>query len=200
VSVHKTDRGYVVRWREGTRNRQRTFDRKGDADTWHGEVRRRRQLGTLAQLNEGSVTLDEYVTETWVPVYAILLAPRTRESYAQAYDKHVAPGLGHRPLHSITPPVISRWQSSERASGHAALAKARSVLSSILQTAIEGGLLATNPVRQVRAPKVPLREEVRPFAPSAVEKLRAELSQRDAVMVSLMAYAGLRPGELRTLR
>jgi len=69
-----------------------------------------------------------------------------------------------------------------------------------MQTGVEGGLIATNPVRAVRAPKAPLREEVRPLAPSAAEALRAELSQRDAVLVSLMAYAGLRPGEARRLR
>jgi integrase len=79
--------------------------------------------------------------------------------------------------------------------------KARTVLSSILQTAIEGELLAANPVRTVRAPRRSLQDEVRPLAPAAVEALRAQLSHRDAVLVSpLMAYAGLRPQEARTLR
>ncbi len=78
--------------------------------------------------------------------------------------------------------------------------KARGVLSSILQTAVEGELLAANPVRVVRAPRGPLRDEVRPLAPAAVEALRAVLGHRDAVLVSLMSYAGLRPGEVRTLR
>ena len=33
MSIHKTKDGkYQVRWREGQRNRQRTFDRKRDAD------------------------------------------------------------------------------------------------------------------------------------------------------------------------
>jgi integrase len=59
---------------------------------------------------------------------------------------------------------------------------------------------AANPVRAVRAPRAPLHDEVRPLAPAAVEALRAQLSHRDAVLVSLMAYAGLRPGEARTLR
>jgi integrase len=78
--------------------------------------------------------------------------------------------------------------------------KARAVLSSILQTAIEGELIGSNPVRVVRAPRAPLRDEVRPLAPAAVEALRARLGQRDAVLVALMAYAGLRPGEARELR
>jgi integrase len=200
VSVHKTNRGYVVRWRDGARNRQRTFDKRADAQRWDLEVRRRRQLGTLAQLDAGATTLDAYVTETWAPVYAVLLAPRTREAYAQSYDRHLAPALGNLALHQIKPAVVSRWQAAELAHGHAALDKARTVLSSILQTAVEGELLAANPVRAVRAPRAPLKDEVRPLAPASVEALRAVLGHRDAVLVSLLAYAGLRPGEARTLR
>jgi integrase len=200
MSVHKTGRGYVVRWRDGQRNRQRTFDRRADAQSWDAEVRRRRQLGTLAQLDTGTTTLDAYVTETWAPVYAVLLAPRTREVYGQSYDRHIAPMLGNVPLRAITPAVVARWQARALAHGHDALVKARTVLSSIIQTAVEAELLAANPVRTVRAPRAPMRDEVRPLAPTAVEALRAQLDHRDAVLVSLMAYAGLRPGEARTLR
>jgi integrase len=200
MSVHKQGKRYVVRWREGTRNRQRSFDRKADAQTWDLEVRRRRQLGTLAQLDVGTATLDDYVTGTWAPVYAPLLAPRSRESYAQSYDRHIAPTLGGLPLHSIKPAVISRWQTNVLAHGHGAFTKARTVLSSILQTAVEGELLASNPVRAVRAPRAPLKDEVRPLAPAAVEALIAQLCHRDRVLVALMAYAGLRPGEARALR
>ena len=200
MSVHRTTTGWVVRWREGTRNRQRTFDRRADAQTWDAEVRRRRQLGTLATLDTGNVTLDGYVVEAWTPTFAPLLAPRTRETYSQSYDRHIAPTLGNLPLRAITPPVLARWQAAALASGHAALVKARAVLSAVMQTAVEAGLVPTNPVRSVRAPKAPLRDEVRPLAPASVEALRAKLSHRDAVLVSLMAYAGLRPGEARTLR
>jgi integrase len=200
MSVHKTTHGYVVRWRDGARNRQRTFDRRADAQTWDAETRRRRQLGTLASLDVGTVTLDSYVTETWASVYAPMLAPRTRESYAQTYDSLIAPTLGGLNLTAIKPAVLARWQTVTLAHGHAALDKARTVLSSILQTAVEGELLAANPVRAVRAPRAPLRDEVRPLAPASIEELRAVLQHRDATLVSLLGYAGLRPGEARTLR
>jgi integrase len=200
VSVHKTKTGYVVRWREGTRNRQRTFDRRLDARRWDDEVRRRRQLGTLAQLDVATVTLNAYVVDTWTAVYAPMLAPRTREVYAHAYDRHIAPTLGALALHTITPAVVARWQAAVAPAGHEALVKARTVLSSILATAAEGELIATNPLRTVRAPRAPLHAEVRPLAPASVEALRAVLDHRDGVLVSLMAYAGLRPGEARELR
>jgi hypothetical protein len=103
MSVHRTTAGYVVRWREGARNRQRSFDRRADALRWDGEVRRRRQLGTLGELDAAAITLDAYVAETWTPTYAPLLAKRTLEVYAWAYDRHVAPRLGHLALHTLTP-------------------------------------------------------------------------------------------------
>jgi integrase len=200
VSVHRTTTGYVVRWREGARNRQRSFDRRADAQRWDAEVRRRRQLGTLAQLDAGIVTLNAYVIETWTAVYAPMLAARTREVYAHTFDRHIAPMLGDLALHTITPAVVARWQAAVAPAGHEALAKARTVLSSILSTAAEAELITTNPMRTVRAPRAPMHAEVRPLAPASVEALRAVLDQRDAVLISLMAYAGLRPGEARELR
>ncbi len=50
MSLHKTATGYIVRWREGSRQRARRFDKRADALLWDGEVRRRRQLGTLGAL------------------------------------------------------------------------------------------------------------------------------------------------------
>jgi hypothetical protein len=47
-----------VRWREGGRNRARTFTAREDADRWETEVRRRRKLGTLHLLDAGKKTLD----------------------------------------------------------------------------------------------------------------------------------------------
>ena len=202
MSVHKTKTGYITRWRDGARNRQRSFDRRADAQRWDDETRRRRQLGTLATLDVGSTTLNAYVVETWTPTYGPMLAPRTREVYATVYDRHIAPRLGHLALHQLTPPVLAAWQAAElnAGAGHATIAKARGTLSTVLRAAVEAGLVAANPVRSVRAPRAPLRDEVRPLAPAAVEALRSELGHRDAVLVSILAYAGLRPGELRELR
>ncbi len=78
VSVHRKGSKWSVRSREGGRNRSRTFDRRRDA-----EVTRRRQLGALAPLDADRETLDEFVTRTWAPTYAITLAPKTRQNDAK---------------------------------------------------------------------------------------------------------------------
>jgi integrase len=201
MSVHKTATGYKVRWREGTRNKQRTFDRRADALAWDGEVRRRRQRGALHLLDGGSVCLDEYV-KSWAAEHGATLAPKTRQVYTWAYDAHIGPRVGSMPLHAITPSVVARLQSDllDAGAGHAGTTKALALLSSIMQRAVECELVATNPVRAIRKARPPMREEVRPLAPQSVEALRAVLSARDATIVSVLAYAGLRPGELRTLR
>ena len=206
MSVHRTRRGsstlYVVRWREGDRNRQRTFDQRRDAVRWDDEIRRRRQLGTLHMLDVGAQTLDHYAATTWAEAHAATLAPKTRRVYGWAYDRHLAPRIGALALHEITPDVVSRLQADllTAGAGHEGTAKALTVLSAILQRAAESQLIAANPVRLVRKARAPMRDEVRPLAPVSVEALRAVLDPRSAVIVSVLAYAGLRPGELRLLR
>jgi integrase len=65
-------------------------------------------------------------------------------------------------------------------------------------------LIAANPVRAVPKPKPKRERFVTPASPLAVERLRRVLLTngrlRDATLVSVLAYAGLRPGEAIGLR
>jgi integrase len=213
MSIHRLRResgtAFVVRWREGDANRQRTFDRRRDADLWNAEVRRRRQLGSLHTLDAGSETLHEYVTETWGPAHLPTLAQSTRVNYAAFYDHHVEPYLGRYALRDLTPGVIARWQADRLAAGAGPVAIRRSLdlLGSMLQRAVEDEMIVRNPARLVRKAPRPARAEVRPLAPATVEAMRAHLlaggsehPRRDAVLVSVFAYAGLRPGEALALQ
>jgi hypothetical protein len=165
---------WKVRWRQGGRYRARTFDRKGDASNFVAEVRRRQQVGTLATIDSGRITLAEYVSETWAKAYRASLSESTRRRYGHLYDKHILPELGPLTLIEITPEVISRWQSDRLAAGGGAVAvrNAATLLGGILQRALESGHLQTNPARAVRKTPLPRRKEVRPLAPSVVERMR----------------------------
>jgi integrase len=77
--------------------------------------------------------------------------------------------------------------------------KAHTVLGSILQRAFEAERIARNPARLVRKVRRPPRTEVRPLAPVTVEALRAASEPRDATLISVLAYAGLRPQEALAL-
>jgi len=197
-------RVYRVRWREHGRNRARTFDHRADAEAWDREVKRRQQLGPLAvaQLTDPGATLAEWVIERWTPEHGATLALSTRASYAAVYGKHIAPNLDAMPLREITVSVLRRWQAGLIAAGvgHGAIMRARAVLSSMLRHAAESEAMPANPLALVRAPRAPHREQVRPLAPATVERIRAQLAVRDATLVSVLAYAGLRPGEALALR
>ena len=67
------------------------------APTRSAGTTRRAGAGSSARsrtLDVATTTLNAYVIETWTPTYAPMLAPRTREVYAQTYDRHVAPRSG----------------------------------------------------------------------------------------------------------
>ena len=193
---------WKVRWRQGGRYRARTFDRKGDATNFAADVRRRQQVGTLATIDSGRITLAEYVSETWSKAYRASLSESTRRRYGHLYDRHILPELGPLTLIEITPDVISRWQSDRLAAGGGPVAvrNAATLLGGILQRALESGHLQSNPARAVRKSAVPRRKEVRPLAPVVVERMRRVASPRDAVLISVLAYAGIRPGEALALQ
>ncbi|WP_432419792.1 tyrosine-type recombinase/integrase [Baekduia alba] len=163
---------------------------------------RRRELGVLGSLDGGRETLDEFVIQTWAPTHSVMLAPKTRKHYASLYDHHIAPTLGPLQLRAIRPETISRWQADRLAAdaGPTAVRHALDLLGSLLQRAVEAERIAANPVRLVRRARLPRRKETRPLAPAAVERMRAAAAQRDATLFSVLAYAGLRPGEALALQ
>ena len=191
-----------VRWRQGDRHRARVFDRKHDAQSFEAELRRRSQVGTLAMLDSGRMTLAEYVSGTWAKAYASNLAPATRTRYGHIYDKHILSELAPLTLREITPEVVARWQADRLGSGGGPVAvrEALKLLGSILQRAVEAQHIETNPVRAVRRAPLPHKPEVRPLAPLVIETMRGASSPRDATLFSVLAYAGLRPGEALALR
>jgi integrase len=78
------------------------------------------------------------------------------------------------------------------------------ILQSILERAVEWRHLDSNPARPVRKPSQQRTRVVRPLAPRTIEAMRAYLlatdRQADATLISVLAYAGLRPGEAIGLR
>ena len=78
------------------------------------------------------------------------------------------------------------------------------VLQSILERAVEWRHLDSNPARAVRKPSQRRTRVVRPLPPKTIEAMRAYLlatdRRLDATLVSVLAYAGLRPGEAIGLR
>jgi integrase len=197
-------RGYEVRWREGERHRSRTFMLKGDAVAWDREVARRRQLGPLAvtQLTSRGMTLSDWITQRWTVEHGSQLEPATRSRYSSSYQLHIEPWLGHVVLNELTVGRLREWQVERLADGVSAHAidKARTFLSSVLRHAVESEAIVGNPLASVRAPRAAHADEVVPLAPETVERIRSHMTAESALIVAVLAYSGIRPGELRGLR
>lgn len=203
MSVHKEPGGgYRVRWRQDGRNRSRKFDRKRDADRYDAEIRRRRQLGTLATLDGGGRTLTDYVTTTWWPDHARTIALSTQRFYRALWATHIEPYLGDVALRDLTATRIREWQAArdEDGAGRNKLNRSLGMLGTILRRAVEDGEIATNPVERVRRLPAKRQAAIVPPTPSTVEKIRRHLNEQDAMVVATLAYAGLRPGEAFALR
>lgn len=197
---------YRVRWRiggRGTREQVRSFDRRADAERFETEMRRRKQLGELASVKQSRVTLDEFAREWWERYASTELARKTQERYAAIWDLHVPPRLGAVQLGQLNPGVIDAFQAELRKAGvgEPTIRKTLALLQAICREAVTWGRIPANPVKPVRKRAVVRKRVVRPLTPESVEKVRRQLKKpRDQALVSLLAYAGLRPGEALGLR
>ena len=207
MSVEKIQRAggevvWRVRWRQHGRNRARTFSARRDAADFDAEVRRQRRARSLATLDAGTESLGAYVTGAWAKTHAVTLAPKTRLHYASLYDHHLRPFLGSIALRDLDPETVGRWQTDRlgAGAGPVAVRQALDLLGSVLEHAFVSGRVTENPVRRVKKARLPRREEVQALSPASIEMMRAALGVRDATLLSVLAYAGLRPGEALGLR
>lgn len=198
---------YVYRWYEGpvredgTRERrQQSFDRLQDKADFIDELRRLQQVDGLVSLTR-DVTVAEFV-ETWWELHAIPnLEASTRTLYKGTWGRHLQRRIGGYKLREVTPEVVGDLQAQllRAGLGPATVLKAMTVLQSVMSLAVRHRRIPRNPVAEVRKPSQTPARQVAPVPPLLVEQLRSRLSPRDAAMVAVLAYAGLRPQELLAL-
>ena len=212
MSIERVERksGIVwrMRWRDAAgRAHSKVVGRKRDAEAFEAEIMRRKRTGEIDLFGAGKQTLAEFAEEWW-RLYAVPnLAMRTRRSYAALWDRHVLGRLGALRLHEITPVAIEQYRSELEAAGigQPTIYRALALLQGVLQRAVEWQRIAQNPVKLVRKPQVRRLRDVRPLSPATVEELRAAAGtapvqgDRNATLISVLAYAGLRPQEALAL-
>jgi integrase len=211
VSVHKRVHpsgkvAWRVRWREGGLQRSRDFTRKGDADAFDLKVRHLAQTGELGMLEAGKQKLADLAREWWTVYAEPNLARKTQVMYGSLWDRYVLPRLGAMELRRLTPVVIESFQAELRREGvgDPTIIKTLTLLQGLLQRAVVWGRIPSNPVAPIKKPAQKRARSVKPIPPSTVETIRRSLLSRrrlrDATLVSVLAYAGLRPGEALALR
>lgn len=206
MSVHKVTKGkgggWEVRWRQGTRHRSRTFRAKRDATMFDADLKRRRRLGTLADLDAGTELLADFTLEWWTRSAANRrLAPSTRKTYTAVWDTHVLGQLGDYQLRQITTGLIEDELMAPMAragTGAPTQRKALLILQGVLRYAVRRERIPYNPAEQVERPRQ-YRKAVKPIAIDTVERALTSLEGRDRMLAELIAYQGLRPGEALAL-
>lgn len=197
MDLHRKDNGrWEVRWREGTRRRGRTFDRKTDAQNFLAFQRRRQQLGHAAVPDD--VQMREFV-ETYWRLHAVPnLSQSTRDLYSRVWALHILPRIGDYGVRELTPKRLTRFRAElEKAGiGKATIVKAMTIVQSILSFAVAEEIVEYNAAAAVPKPRYVREREPHIFMPVDVERIRAKLDLRDATIVSLLAYSGPRPEEV----
>lgn len=208
VSKRKHSSGRVnweVRYRDGSRHRSKTFASRNDANSFEAQVRLATRTETLHVLDGGRIDLSDFGEKWWAEYVKPRLETATRHGYSHAWNTHVLPYLGDHRLRDISPRAIEHWRGQLERDGVGAptVRKSMVILQSCLQRAVVWGEIPANPCREVKKPAGKRKREIRPLTPIQIETMRADLTaqgkHRDATLVSVMAYAGLRPSEALAL-
>lgn len=193
---HGAGRRYRVRYRDPSgASRNKSFDRKGDADRFAATVEADKVRGVFVDPNAGRITLREYATD-WLAMQTF--DSSTREAVSSRLRVHVFPVLGDRPLASLKPSTVQAWVrglQQQLAARYVRVIVAN--LSSILSAAVDDERIPRNPCRagSVRLPKLD-SQPVKPWTPDQVTAVHTGMPDRFALAVVLGAGLGLRQGEI----
>jgi integrase len=200
ASISKRPNGqWRPRYRDAAgREHARHFDRKVNATRWLDSVTAAMETGTYVDPQSGSCTLGEYA-QTWL-ARQVQLKPSTRSRYTAIVRKHVIPVFGPVPLAKLERSAVTAWVMKLVDAGLAGptVRHAHRILHMILNTAADDGRLVRNPASRVKLPR-DRRREKRFLTHPEVAAL-AEAAGPDRLIILVLAYCGLRFGELAALR
>jgi integrase len=199
ASIIRRDGGWRARHRgPDGRQRERRFDRKVDAQRWVDEQTTAHVTGTYVDPGRGRITVGDWA-DRWLASKGNLKAS-TSDRYTGILAVHVRPAWGTVRLDAVTHDAVQAWTSDLTAAGlsAASVVKTHRVLSMVLAYAVRSRRLATNPADGVTLPRVTPAEK-RYLRPAQVADL-AEAAGPGRLVVLVLAYTGLRWGELAALR
>jgi integrase len=207
MSIYKTKSGsWSVRYRdEQGKQHQRTFELKRDAETYEREQRRAIERGTWQDPNLEKTKLSVVYADFLKTKQA--LKPKSILAIESLWRHHLEPVFGEQPIRSITMAQVTKW-ITDSAVGESAytsnvrITKAQVQLSSILDFAVDHGLLAKNPIRKsngkVNKIALPKTDKSRPTValnPEELSRFANACGDYETLML-LAGLSGLRWAEL----
>ena len=200
------DLRYEVRLRvPDGKERSRTFRTKKEAERYERGQRTAADQGRWIDPRSGRVTLAEWCEE-WQRTVVHLRAT-TRRIYDANLRNHILPDLGEIELARLTPSALRAWlaELTNKVGSHGRPLSAGSVsqayrtLNRVLSAAVDNELLGRNPLGSVKPPRVEAKP-MRFLSHEEVARVGTTIDPRYRVLVFVVAYTGLRAGELTALR
>lgn len=213
---------YEVRWFDpdtGDQLSRGGFATRRDAQAFIKQLDAAITTGSYLDPRRGETTLAEFA-QTWIEAHpgkrrtvagyrsqlrAHILAPATVPADDSRPARTV--NLTDMPLADLRPTVIRLWLRALQAKtfdGHplspATVGQARRTLHCCLNAAVTDGLIGANPVTVARLPAAGARSERRAFTRAQYHALIAHFPARYRLAPVVMAYCGLRWGEVSALR
>jgi integrase len=201
-------RPWRVRYRDHVgRSCSEQFTRKADAESRLREVQTAEQTGRIDVLDAGTATLAE-VGVQFFGLHKRDWKTNTAEGHAYIWNsaiegeaRYPRAAIADMPVRNIRKSHVTQWRNDALDVGVpvSSVRRALSLISRALDFAADEDLIAANPAARVKAPTEGQRPRPSIITPDQVEAIRAQMKERDAAFVSVLAYAGLRPHEARAL-
>ena len=151
---------------------------------------------------ESSMLFGTFAEEQWKTLVLPTLKLSTQHGYKTVLAKHLLPYWRDWRLRDIGRQDVQQWVADRfrRKLGWQTVRNAWTLLSGILETAVEYGYLSMNPARGVKFPEKELKEAPVLFTAEDFVKLLEQLDEPYRTMARLIALTGLRIGELLAVR
>lgn len=201
--VLKTGTSWRVRWyqHDGS-HRSRSFRTKREAEHFEREISTAKVQGTYVDPVRGRVTVSA-VWDEYIKSRESLLKPKTLAGYRFEWRARIAPVWAGTKVESVTWEGVAKWVASlDGTVGASSIRYAHRVLTLILEHAVLTRRITQNPARAVPLPKLERKPPVF-LGVQQIESLASLCAEAAPVYgdaVRLLAYLGLRSGELLELR
>lgn len=171
-----------------------TFETKGDASRWLSAMESGAMDPVVARERRNGERLGDYATE-WIATRQ--LSARTRELYELQLRLHIAPKLGEAKVSLLEARHIRAWHADLLGGhlGEVSVAKCYRLLRSILNTAVEDGLVQRNPC-QIKGAGLERSPERQVPTIDQVAAIADHLPPRLAPVPWVAALGALRKGEI----
>jgi integrase len=201
----KFGKKYRVRYRKPDRSQtdKRGFTTKRDAELYLASVEVAKARGNYIDPARARVTVAE-----WMAIYISTRADLRRSTLSRIEGVarlHINPALGQIPLSELTRLRCQQFVSTLNATQKpGSVHKTATVLSGALQLAVDDGRLPGNPASRLKLPRQ-MKQRKKFLTHQEVADLAAAVDAKPhgegfGLLVYVLAYCGLRWGELAGLR